>query len=59
MKITVYSISPYKKSYLEKGNNDEFEINYLKEKLTIKTVSLAKGSKAILIFANDNASADW
>ncbi|MFO8146006.1 MAG: 2-hydroxyacid dehydrogenase [Bacteroidota bacterium] len=58
MKITVYSISPYEKFYLEAGNKGEFEIHYLEERLSGETVSLAKGSEAVIIFANDDASAE-
>lgn len=58
MKTTVYNVSPYEKPYLEAANNDQFELNYLQEKLSKDTVALAKGSEAIVIFANDDASAE-
>lgn len=58
MKTTVYNISPYEKPYLESASNGKFELHYLKEKLSKETVSLANGSEAIVIFANDDASAE-
>lgn len=58
MKTTVYNISPYEKPFLEEANNGKFELSYQKEKLSRETVSLAKGSEAIVIFANDDASAE-
>lgn len=58
MKITVYSISPYEKPYLEAGNNGEFNIDYLKESLSKETTPLVNGSEGVVIFANDDASAE-
>lgn len=58
MKTTVYNISSYEKPYLETANNGKFDLNYRKEKLSSKTVSMAKGSEAVVIFANDDASAE-
>ncbi len=58
MKTTVYNISPYEIPFLEEANNGKFQLSYQKEKLSNETVSLAKGSEAIVIFANDDASAE-
>lgn len=58
MKTTVYNISPYERPFLEEANDGKFELSYHKEKLSRETVSLAKGSEAIVIFANDDASAE-
>lgn len=58
MKTTVYNISSYEKPFLETANNGKFDLTYRKEKLSKETVPLAKGSEAIVIFANDDASAE-
>jgi D-lactate dehydrogenase len=58
MKTTIFSISPYEKPFLEKGNQDGLELIYEKERLTEDTTHLAEGSEAISIFASDKASAE-
>ncbi|MEX2569412.1 MAG: 2-hydroxyacid dehydrogenase [Cyclobacteriaceae bacterium] len=57
MKATVYSISPYEKPYFD-SNEDKGDITYdlHKEPLTETTISLAEGSDAIVVFANDQVN---
>jgi D-lactate dehydrogenase len=57
MKTTIFSISPYEKPFLEKGNQDGLQLTYKKERLNEDTTHLAEGSEAISIFASDKASA--
>lgn len=57
MEITIYSTAGYERSYFEKANSKQLKVNYLKESLNEETASLARGSEAIVIFTNDNASA--
>lgn len=58
MEITIYSVTPYEKPYLQAANTGKLKVHYRKEHLSRETASLAKGSKAVLIFTNDQASAD-
>ena len=57
MKTTIFSISPYEKPFLEKGNQDGLQLTYEKERLNEDTTHLAEGSEAISIFASDKAPA--
>jgi D-lactate dehydrogenase len=57
MKTTIFSISPYEKPFLEKGNQDGLQLTYEKERLNEDTTHLAEGSEAVSIFASDKASA--
>lgn len=59
-KISFFSIQEYDKYFFEKIKEEfkeNYEINYFKEKLTIKTAHLATGSKVVCIFVNDEANA--
>lgn len=57
MEITIYSTAGYEKSYLEQANSHQLKLHLLEESLTEETAPLARGSEAIVIFTNDNASA--
>jgi D-lactate dehydrogenase len=57
MKTTIFSISPYEKPFLEKGNQDGLQLTYEKERLNEDNTHLAEGSEAVSIFASDKASA--
>jgi len=54
MKATVYSISPYEKPYFD-TNGEKGGISFFlhKKPLTETSVSLAEGSDAVVVFAND------
>ncbi len=58
MKATVYNISPYEKPFFQARDIPGLTLFYKEEKLTKDTVSLAKGSEAVVIFTNDNASSE-
>lgn len=58
MKATVYSISPYEKPYFDtKGEKGGILFFLHKEPLTEGSISLAEGSDAIVVFANDQVTA--
>lgn len=56
MKATVYSTSTFEKPYLKAGDTDKITFHYHKKNLNKETVSLAEGSEAVVIFANDKAN---
>ncbi len=58
MEITIYSTSPYEKPYLQAACKKKHKVHYLSKNLSKQTASLAKGSEAVVIFTNDDASAD-
>lgn len=58
MEITIFSTTPYEKPFLEAQNHNGLTLHYRNVKLTKKTASLAEGSEAVVIFTNDNASAE-
>lgn len=58
MEITVYSTTPYEKPYLKAACAPKHKVHYLKKQLSKQTASLAKGSEAVVIFTNDDASAE-
>jgi len=55
MKATVYSISPYERPYFDSEGEISYDLH--KESLSEKTVSLAEGSDAVVVFANDQVNA--
>lgn len=57
MKMAVYSAHDYETKFLEKANNNKFELLFIKEALTVETVRLSKGCTGIAIFTSDDASA--
>lgn len=58
MEITVYSTSPYEKPYLKAACDKKHKVHYLTKSLSRQTASLAKGSEAVVVFTNDDASAE-
>lgn len=56
MKILIYSTKDFEIPFLEKANNDRFQIKYVPERLTTKTASLAIGFDAVSIFSADDGS---
>ncbi len=58
MKTTIFSTHKFDKPSLIKANNGKHELYFLEYRLTKETARLARGSKAIALFSNDDASAD-
>jgi len=56
MKVAAFSIKPFEKSYLAKANIKNHDISLIPDQLNIETAKYAKGSEAVIIFTNDNAS---
>lgn len=62
LKIAFFGTKDYDRTFFEKLEQDKgpgtynVEITYLESRLTAETASLAKGSDAICIFVNDDAS---
>lgn len=57
MEITIYSTAAYEKPYFDKAGNSKLKVHLLKESLSEEAAPLARGSEAVVIFTNDNASA--
>jgi D-lactate dehydrogenase len=57
MKVSVFSTKEFEKKYLLTSNNEKHQIIFKDEPLSLSTANLAKGSDAVSIFANDDASA--
>jgi D-lactate dehydrogenase len=57
MKVTIFSTKEFEKKYLLTSNNEKHQIIFKEEPLSVQTADLAKGSDAVSIFANDDASA--
>ena len=58
MKVLFYSSKDFELPYLKAAASTDFEIDFAKEPLSLKTVLLAKGYDAVSIFAADDASAE-
>lgn len=58
MKVAVYSAKQYDVESFSKVDKERFPIEYkfYDEKLTIDTISLAKGCEAVCVFVNDNVT---
>jgi D-lactate dehydrogenase len=56
MKILIYSAKDFEIPFLEKANNEKYQIKYVPERLTPKTAGLALGFDTISIFSADNGS---
>jgi D-lactate dehydrogenase len=56
MKVTFFSAKPYDIEYLNKANNGKLELHFVEESLSANSVLLAKGSKAVSVFTNDDVS---
>ena len=57
MKTAVFSTHEFERPYLIRTNGKKHDLTYYEARLTEKTVSLAKGHKAICLFTGDDASA--
>lgn len=58
MKVAIYSTHKFDKPYLEKAASDRHTLVFHEAKLTMETVHLAKGAKAVGLFTSDSANAD-
>ncbi len=57
MKIAMFDVKDYDRESFEKYNHkDDIEITYFDTKLSLDTVSLARGYDGVCIFVNDNAN---
>ncbi len=56
MKVLIYSAKDFEIPFLEKANQDQFQIKYTPERLTLKTATKAMGFDAISIFSSDDGS---
>ncbi len=57
MRILFYSTQRYEQPYLERMNDNEYDVVFTNQRLDFDTVYLSRGFDVISIFANDNASA--
>ena len=57
MKVAIFSSKPYERQFLDAANRGRHELRYLDCRLTIATTAQAKGSRAVCLFANDQANA--
>lgn len=57
MRATVYSAHKFERPYLAAAAGTRHELCFLDYRLDIATASLARGSEAVLLFANDDGSA--
>ena len=58
MKIAVYSAHDFEIESLQKANVKKYELVFIKETLTPKSIHLSKGCNGIAIFTSDDASAN-
>ncbi len=56
MKILIYSAKDFEIPFLEKENNDQFQIKYIPDRLSADTVQLALGFDVVSIFSADDGS---
>ena len=56
MKVTAYSIKACEKEYITRANNKRHDITLISNRLTVDTVSYAKGKDAVLVFPGDDLS---
>ncbi len=57
MKVAVFSSKPYDREFLEAAGGDHHEFRFLEPRLTLETVSLARGFPAVCVFVNDRVDA--
>ena len=57
MRVAVYSTKPYDRQFLDAANAGRHDLHYLDCRLSAATAALAKGSRAVCLFANDEADA--
>ncbi len=52
-RIAFFDTKSYTRTIFEERNQDRFAISYLEPRLTLDTVPLARGAKAVCVFVND------
>lgn len=57
-KIAFYDAKIYDRESFDAASNGKYEINYIEAKLTANTAVLARGSKVVCAFVNDDVGAD-
>jgi D-lactate dehydrogenase len=58
MKAVAYSIRSFEKEFLAIANQKKHDITLISNPLTIKTTSYADGKDAVIVFTNDDVSAE-
>ncbi len=58
MKAVAYSIKPFEKEYLAKANQKKHDITLISNALSPATAVYAKGKEAVVVFTNDDVSAN-
>jgi len=58
MKVVAYSTKFFEKEYLAKANQKKHDITLISNELTKETCFYAEGKKAVLVFTNDDVSAN-
>ncbi|MDB5287293.1 MAG: 2-hydroxyacid dehydrogenase [Mucilaginibacter sp.] len=58
MKAVAYSIKPFEKEFLVKANQKKHDITLISNPLSLETVMFAEGKDAVIVFTNDDVSAD-
>ena len=56
MKVTAYSIKACEKEFITRANNKAHDITLISNRLTVDTISYAKGKDAVLVFPGDDLS---
>ncbi|MCS6967625.1 MAG: 2-hydroxyacid dehydrogenase [Cytophagales bacterium] len=56
MKVLCYSLKPFERPEMMRANNNQHELIFTEQSLSLTTAALAKGCKAVCIFTNDDAS---
>lgn len=56
MKVAVYSMHKFEKEHIENANKGKHKLKFIDMRLTIETVSMAKGCDAVSLFVSDDAS---
>lgn len=57
MNVAIFNVHRWEKEYLTRANDGKHRLNLLDTYLTLNTAELAKGSEALSIFTEDDASA--
>ena len=58
MKVVAYSIKPFEKEFLAKANQKKHDITLISNALNKHTVMYAEGKDAVVVFTNDDVSAE-
>jgi D-lactate dehydrogenase len=58
MKVVAYSIKSFEKEFLARANQKKHDITLISNSLSIETAAFAEGKDAVVIFTNDDVSAE-